>query len=247
MNAAKFLNKATSLLWLGYHLARKILYLETRETISSWAKLERLPTVRPSQFYDHLEAAIESRGISGVKISRITMAEGGMFSPKRKYLRIRFQNLVYDICGFPHGRGGFFISSRLSSVRILPLFAKYTFLCICLSILGLLLKLMFGTGGILAAGLLIISAGRSFRREASGASLHGFVDEIFSAVPLISHLYHSIVHPHTVYGEDLQSAFQQMVQKSLSHTIAEAAAPKASFKYEHATTKPLFRTQEELR
>lgn len=86
----------------------------------------------PSEFYNAIETAVNKQELPGVKISKITYGEGGVFSPRREYLRIARGKTVFDICAAPYAKG-FFISSwqgELPSyervfVRIIPFIGKY--------------------------------------------------------------------------------------------------------------------------
>lgn len=60
-------------------------------------------------FYDALEETIRSRQLPRVECSRIRYLEGGIFSPKREFLRVRQKEYIFDICASAFGRG-FFIS-----------------------------------------------------------------------------------------------------------------------------------------
>lgn len=61
------------------------------------------------KFYFALEAAVCKRLIPDVKLSRIDYREGGIFSAKREYLRVKWKKYIFDICAAPFGTG-FFIS-----------------------------------------------------------------------------------------------------------------------------------------
>ena len=61
------------------------------------------------QFYASLEQSVLKRQIKGVKNSRIEYREGGIFSGKREYLRVRWKEYIFDICAAPFGNG-FFVS-----------------------------------------------------------------------------------------------------------------------------------------
>ncbi len=62
----------------------------------------------PQKFYNNLVEAITQRKIPGIDISRIDYREGGVFSAKRTYLRVRRKEHIFDICAAPFGSGFFF-------------------------------------------------------------------------------------------------------------------------------------------
>lgn len=64
------------------------------------------------QFYADVEASVERREIPGLEFRRVEFKEGGMFSAKRQYLRVKRDDLYFDIFGGTFAKG-FFISERL--------------------------------------------------------------------------------------------------------------------------------------
>jgi len=62
----------------------------------------------PQKFYNSLVEAISQRQIPGIDISRIDYREGGVFSAKRTYLRVKRKEHIFDICAAPFGSGFFF-------------------------------------------------------------------------------------------------------------------------------------------
>ncbi len=63
----------------------------------------------PKDFFSLLDSAIKNKKLKDIKVSRIKMSEGGVFSANREYLRVTRKNLAFDICGAPFGNG-FFVS-----------------------------------------------------------------------------------------------------------------------------------------
>jgi len=60
------------------------------------------------EFYTAVEQALQRRQIPDTKPSRVDWKEGGVFSAKREYLRIKRKEYIFDICGAPFGTGFFF-------------------------------------------------------------------------------------------------------------------------------------------
>jgi len=77
--------------------------------ISHWHHLIEGLHDSPQRFYGSLEGAITRRQIPGTELSRIDYREGGIFSAKREYLRVRRNEYVFDICAAPFGNS-FFVS-----------------------------------------------------------------------------------------------------------------------------------------
>jgi hypothetical protein len=55
------------------------------------------------EFYSSVEAIMKTKDIN-LATSRINYAQGGMLSPNREYLRIQYEEFVYDICAAPFGK-----------------------------------------------------------------------------------------------------------------------------------------------
>ena len=80
----------------------------------------------PQSFYASLENAVKKREVPDVVISRIDYKEGGVFSAKREYCRVKRKKLIFDVCAAPYGRS-FFISWWLAEI---PSFLRALFLAI---------------------------------------------------------------------------------------------------------------------
>ena len=70
----------------------------------------------PSAFYEQLEDEIQCEELPDLDMTRSFLREGGWFSARREYLRIRWNNFVFDICGFPVGRS-FTVSWWLGTIE----------------------------------------------------------------------------------------------------------------------------------
>ncbi|MEM7296663.1 MAG: hypothetical protein AAF391_00175 [Bacteroidota bacterium] len=74
-------------------------------TLDTWnAYLDGI-RVAPSEYYALLSESIKARDWSDISISFIYTKQGGLFSPKRKYLRVRRGRHIMDICAAPQGNG----------------------------------------------------------------------------------------------------------------------------------------------
>lgn len=83
--------------------------------ISHWNAFIEGLAVSPKEFFTEVERALETKQMSGIKYSHVYWKEGGIFSAKREYLRVRRKKLAFDICGAPFGNG-FFISWWLGEI-----------------------------------------------------------------------------------------------------------------------------------
>lgn len=76
---------------------------------SNWGTMFQDLKFSSQEFYALVEKHITARGIPKLKVSRVNHAEGGLFSSRREYLRIEYQDLGFDICAAPFGND-FFVS-----------------------------------------------------------------------------------------------------------------------------------------
>ncbi len=72
-------------------------------------------TTTVSNFYAILENMVSMRAIPGAKVSRVLLSEGGPFSAKREYVRVRRGAEVFDICGAAVGES-FMVSHWLRKI-----------------------------------------------------------------------------------------------------------------------------------
>lgn len=57
----------------------------------------------PLEFYELVEHSLIESELPNLSFSQITRNEGGWFSPRRVYLRIRYQRLYFDVSAFVGG------------------------------------------------------------------------------------------------------------------------------------------------
>ena len=109
--------------------------------LSHWHKLFEDFQESPQRIYSLLEEAINKRKMEDVKISRVNYREGGLFSAKRQYFRVRRKEHVFDICAAPFGTG-FFVSWWLGKVGRLS-WILALLLILLLPILGLIIVILW--------------------------------------------------------------------------------------------------------
>lgn len=76
---------------------------------SHWSYLIEGLQASGLEFYERVEAALETRKLPDAKRTRVDWKEGGLLSAKREYLRVKRKKLVFDVCAAPYG-SGFFVS-----------------------------------------------------------------------------------------------------------------------------------------
>jgi hypothetical protein len=85
-------------------MARKVSVI-----LSHWYNLVEGLQDSTQRFYTALEQAVRARQMEKIDLSRIDYSEGGIFSDKREYFRVRRRDHIFDICAAPFGNG-FFVS-----------------------------------------------------------------------------------------------------------------------------------------
>lgn len=86
------------------------LFRKTRKDFhSNWNTLIPNFSFSTKEFYELVQKELHAQGIKGVSFMRAHLPEGGIGSPRRRYLRINWKSYRYDMCGAPFG-SGFFVS-----------------------------------------------------------------------------------------------------------------------------------------
>jgi len=78
--------------------------------LAQWSSLVEGLQFSPKDFYASVEQTVQLRRLPDISVSRVSYAEGGLFSAKREYLRVERKDHIFDICGAPFGTGFFFSS-----------------------------------------------------------------------------------------------------------------------------------------
>lgn len=79
------------------------------QVLSSWATALPFFTMSSNDFYAEMEQSLKDHDMPKVEIARANNKEGGIFSSSREYLRIKYRDLVFDVCAAPFGKD-FFVS-----------------------------------------------------------------------------------------------------------------------------------------
>lgn len=84
--------------------------------VSHWNTM--IPRMQQSsdQFYDEVQRLIGEHNLKDVRLERVNIAEGGIFSSKREYLQVRRADFVFHVCAAPYGNG-FFVSWWFGTVE----------------------------------------------------------------------------------------------------------------------------------
>lgn len=83
--------------------------LVAKEAHSNWNHLLDNFEFSSEEFYKRLKQNLHSHGIKEIDTYIVYLKQGGIFSKRRKYLRVNWKGFQYDICAAPFGKG-FFVS-----------------------------------------------------------------------------------------------------------------------------------------
>ena len=113
---------------------------EIQEILTHWSYLARGLQYDPASFYETLQGKIEGEKIKGVKMTTAILSQKGMLSRKRDYLRVQYDNLVFDICGAPFGETNFFFSYWMGVKNMRGCLAILLNILLSIPFIGLLIQ-----------------------------------------------------------------------------------------------------------
>ncbi|HSK70189.1 MAG TPA: hypothetical protein VK892_00735, partial [Pyrinomonadaceae bacterium] len=71
--------------------------------LARWQTSLETAVCSPLEFYELVENALIESELPDLQFARISRAEAGWFSPRRIYLRIRYERLFFDVSAFIGG------------------------------------------------------------------------------------------------------------------------------------------------
>ncbi len=173
----------------------------------------------PTEFYQRLATRLEERGVPEMMTGPIFLKQAGPMSPRRMYLRMQRERLVFEICGLPFADGMFFserVFDRRRPAGILE------FLIVMVFGFGLFMGVWFFLPFLWAfvittgAFALLWSLMRLGALDAVGS-----LDRILSDLPVIGPIHELLFHPDTYHRQDTMNAYQEVVRDVLMSVIDE--------------------------
>lgn len=176
-----------------------------------------------SEFYDAIEYDLKQKEISGMEVSRIEYAEGGMLSAKRVYLRMRRERLVFDVCAAPFGTSWFF-SYRFGEIPLVIHLWEVLVLLVALAGVVWFYMSLFGImlGPILfAASLLSLLL---MMRNTVSMGMQD-LDAALLQIPVVGAFYEVFLRKDdTYYRQDTRLAYRDIVDNIIRARIDEVSA-----------------------
>lgn len=204
------------------------------EIISHWPQLIENFQFSPQEFYAKVQEALMERQVPDLKVCRVDWKEGGVLSPRREYLRLTRERLIFDICAAPFGTG-FFVSLWFGER---PLRLGYlTWLLIVAGFMAFLNLLPFGTDRLywglrqaffLSHGqtLLILWTFVVLPPLLVVVQIGPNLDNFLIGSPILGYFYERYFRRITYYRIDRQCMYQQAVHNAVVQVIDQITQPK---------------------
>ena len=186
------------------------------------------------EFYEVIESDLNVRDLTGLELSRVEYAEGGLLSAKREYLRMRRERLVFDVCAAPFGTLWFF-SCRFAEIPVEIRLWEVVVLLLCLSGTVWFYASLFG---IILGPILFVASLLSLlvlMRNTVSLGMQD-VDAALLQIPVVGAFYERFLRVETYYREDTRLAYIDIVDKIVRARIEELGkAGKRLVEYRDAT------------
>ena len=194
------------------------------EVIEHWYSLIAAESFSAQEIYAHIEKEITAQKVPGLTISHIDLAEGGLLSDKREYLRMKRERLIFDVCAAPVGVNYFF-SYRY---YVEPVVVQLWEILAVLTALGLLfVGSVKYIGPFLGPFLLFVLACVFgwLMRNAIGMGLRD-LDATLLKTPALGPIYERYLRKDTYYRQDLRIAYGSIVSSIVKGEVEAVTAAK---------------------
>jgi hypothetical protein len=211
--------------------------------ISHWYRLINDLQISSQQFYSRLHQVLCERKVPMLEGGRIEFHEGGPFSPKRQYLRLKRERVTFDICAAPFGTGGF-VSWRLGERYLrLNFLALLAVLKSIQDFRTALFRLRFDfnqtltTVGIVI-GIIVFLLW--LMRSAVGFGLAN-LDALLLHTPVIAGFYERFLRPMTYYRIDLALMYETAIHQAVLQVLDELTEAQKLPRLPDSDRKPIMR------
>lgn len=157
------------------------------------------------EFYAALERELQARKVPGLAIAREEIAEGGLMSYRREYLRLTRERLIFYICAAPFGTR-FYFSCRTVYVPpvVTVIHAFIVFLILFGIFVGLNQIINFVFSGIIVL-FLVLATILAFRNVVALGLKD--MDAMLLKIPAIGTIYERFFRKETYYRHDTRLMF----------------------------------------
>jgi hypothetical protein len=208
------------------------------EIIEHWYSLVSGQQFSSHDFYAHIEKEIEAQAVPALAISHVDLAEGGVLSDKREYLRMQRERIRFDICAAPVGKNYFFSYRFYALPAVVQPWEMLLFiftLCAAFEISARIVGLFLGAF-LLAAALGFFVW---LMRNAIGLGLRD-LDATLLKIPVIAPIYERYFRKDTFYREDMRIAYGSIVAGIVKQEVESVTAAKGVLLLREYSYSPLF-------
>ena len=203
----------------------------------------------PQEFYATVEQALRQHQLPGISISRIEWEEGGVFSSRREYLRVRREKLVFDICAAPFGADYFFswwlgdVPPKWGLLRLagaiigIMILFRIIFAILSAMIGGMTVEIVSFPLAVIVLPVVVWLIGFSIHNGSFGPE----AEDLVLDTPFISWLYAKIFGPGTYHKIDTMLVFQGAVRAVVNDAVNELLGAKGMHPLTELEAKPVMR------
>lgn len=194
------------------------------EVIEHWYSLISSENFSSKETYDHIEKEIAAQKVPGLVISHVDLAEGGLLSDKREYLRMKRERLIFDVCAAPVGVNCFF-SYRFYVEPVIVKIWEIAAVCAMVLLFFYLSVKIFGPylGPFFLFVATVVFAW--LMRNAIGMGLRD-LDDTFLKMPALGPIYERYLRKDTYYRQDLRIAYGSIVSGIVKAEVEAVTAAK---------------------
>lgn len=215
---------------------------------SHWCNLILGLKISSLQFYNRLHQVLCARKVPEIEGAKIEFHEGGPFSAKRLYLRLKRERAIFEICAAPFGTGSF-VSWRLGERGLRLNFLGLFLLIVGCFALGASLydryrfEFMFHPqpfiwGAAIAGGIFLFFFW--LMRNAVGMGLSN-LDALLLHTPVVAGFYERFLRPMTYYRIDLALMYEAAVHHAVLEVIDELTDAQNLPRLPESDRKPILR------
>lgn len=176
-------------------------------------------SISTDDFYRAIEEELAAKEIPDLTITRELFAEGGLFSSKREYLRMRRESYVFDICAAPFGTS-FFFSTRFAQIPVLLYIWQLLLVFLLLAGVGAVYWAVMGPTWGAVMFLLNFIAIFVLLRNLAALKLYR-LDDFLLQVPVFGIVYEKWFRPETYYRIDTRTMYVETVKRIVERKIDE--------------------------
>jgi hypothetical protein len=184
--------------------------------LSSWHVLFDDASFSGLEFFERVEAAVKAREVPEASYSHKDFRDAGLLSDKRTYLRLRRNNLVFDIGAAPYGTG-FYFSWWLVREGPRRAWAYLLGFVLVMLFVPLLVSRLFGDYGAVFYPILFVGTFVGLGLLVRSGTLGP--DDNVRALPVLGAIYERLFSPATYYALDSVMMFRESVSRAVNEAL----------------------------